>query len=376
MAYNKQKCSSRFNMKSTVEIQQTIGEVLNNKRRYGAFLGCCQEILQLFPPNSIDCVITSPPYWQLREYDIADRFSNCAIGNEETPEQYVEKLVDIFQVINKLLKPGGSFWLNLGDKYQKKNLMGMPWRVALALQESGWTLRNAVVWEKIKGTQSAKDRLRDVHEFIFHFVKSRKYYYDADQIRIKPRLKPTVTANKTVSATGVSGKKYRRQILQSAVLSETERLAALEALDETLQQIRDGKIVDFRMTIRGEQRTLHSNNGSVSGRAKELENKGFFIMKSGAKGYLPSDVWRIVPEDKVKNREKLHYAVFPIELLEIPIKATCPDNGILLDPFMGTGSTIAAGLKFGKRSFGMDISKKYFLDTVSRLDTLQLGLPI
>lgn len=363
-------------MQSTIEIQRTIREVLNNRRRYGIFLGCCQEILQLFPENSIDCVITSPPYWQLREYHMDEKFSECAIGYEGTPEEYVEKLVNIFQIIHYVLKPEGSFWLNIGDKYHKKNLMGMPWRVALALQESGWTLRNAVVWEKMKGTQSAKDRLRDVYEFIFHFVKQQKYYYNADQIRIKPRLEPTVTENRTISATGVSGKKYRKQILQSTVLSDAERLAALEALDETLQQIRDGEVVDFRMTIRGEQRTLHSNNGNISGRAKELQKKGFFIMKSKAKGYIPSDVWRIVPEDKVKNREKLHYAVFPIDLLETPIKATCPDNGILLDPFMGTGSTIMAALKFGKRGFGIDIGGKYLSDTEKRLDTLQLGLPI
>lgn len=363
-------------MPSPIEIQQTVREVLNNQRRFGIFVGCSQEILPLFPRKSIDCVITSPPYWQLREYHVDDSLSHCAIGNEDRPEEYVEKLVNTFQLVHKVLKPEGSLWLNLGDKYHNKNLMGMPWRVALALQASGWILRNAIVWEKMKGTQSAKDRLRDVYEFVFHFVKEPKYYYEADQIRIKPRLEPTITANQTVSATGVSGKKYRQQILQSEVLSAGEQQAALEALAETLQQIRDGKIVDFRMTIRGEQRTLHSNNGSVSGRAKELEKKGFFIMKSQAKGYMPSDVWRIVPEDKVKNREKLHYAVFPIELLETPLKATCPDNGLVLDPFMGTGSTIVAALTFGKRGFGIDISEKYFTDTEKRLEAIQLGLPI
>ncbi len=363
-------------MKYSLGFQQTITEVLNNKRKYGIFVGCCQELLQLFPPETIDCIITSPPYWQLREYSVDETFSHCALGNEDTPEEYVERLVNIFQLTHKILKPEGSLWLNIGDKYHKKNLMGLPWRVALALQDSGWILRNAIVWEKLKGTQSAKDRLRDVYEFIFHFVKKPKYYYNADQIRLKPRLEPTITTNKTVSATGVSGKKYRKQILESTALNEKEKQAALKALDETVQQIRDGEVIDFRMTIRGEQRTLHSNNGNVSGRAKELKKKGFFIMKSRAQGYLPSDVWRIVPEDKVKNREKLHYAVFPTELLETPIQATCPDNGILLDPFMGTGSTIVAALKSGKRGFGIDISKNYFADTEKRLETLQLGLPI
>jgi DNA modification methylase len=223
-------------------------EVLENRCRYGIFLGNCRQVLELFPPACIDCVITSPPYWQLRSYDIDHEMAKHEIGNEETPEGYVQKLVDVFRLVYKVLKPEGSLWLNIGDKYHNKNLMGMPWRVALALQNEGWILRNAVVWEQMKGTQSVEDRLRDVYEFIFHFVKRNKYYYDADQIRIKPRLEPTITDSEVISATGVNGKKYREQILQSKDLTDAERQTALAALEETLQQIRAGEIVDFRMT--------------------------------------------------------------------------------------------------------------------------------
>jgi DNA modification methylase len=109
------------------------------------------------------------------------------------------------------------------------------------------------------------------------------------------------------------------------------------------------------MTIRGAQRTYHGENGNISGRAKELEERGFFIMKSSAKGYIPSDIWRIVPEDKW--RKDTHCAVFPEELLLNPLKATCPENGIVLDPFVGTGSSIAAALRLQRRAIGFDFKR-------------------
>jgi site-specific DNA-methyltransferase (adenine-specific) len=196
-----------------------------------------------------------------------------------------------------------------------------------------------------------------VYEHIFHFVKSKKYYYAHDEIRIAPVKKPKVYNGEIVSATGVSGKKYRTQIAESKFLSEEEKNIANQALDEILQEIADGKLVDFRMTIRGEQRAFHSDNTNVSGRAKELENKGFYFIKMGANGHLPSDIWRIAPEDTW--RKDAHYAVFPEELLVNPIKATCPEKGIVLDPFSGTGSTIVTAFKLNRRGIGIDLSEYY-----------------
>ncbi|HRF98119.1 MAG TPA: site-specific DNA-methyltransferase, partial [Aggregatilineales bacterium] len=205
------------------------------------------------------------------------------------------------------------------------------------------------------------------HEHIFHFVKNQRYYYNMDDIRIKPRLMPMSTGENATSATGVSGKKYRSQIANSTLLTEQEKQNALMALEETLQQIRDGQVVDFRMTIRGNQRTLHGNGSKTSGRARELEQKGFFIMKSDVKGFAPSDVWRLVPEDTVKNRQTNHYAAFPQELLRIPILATCPPDGIVLDPFVGTGSTLFATLNHNRYAIGIDISEEYITNIQNRL---------
>lgn len=337
-------------------MNETIQNVLNNTSRYCFITGNCSDILREIPNDSINCVITSPPYWMLREYD-SNEHHHLMIGNEPTPQDYVNKLIIIFNEIKRILTKDGSLWLNLGDKYFHKALMGMPWRVALAMMDNGWILRNDIIWDQMKGTQSAKDRMRDVYEHIFHFVKSKQYYYAHNEIRIQPIRKPKKYNGEMVSATGVSGKKYRKQILESLVLSNIEKSEAMKALEETIQEMEAGKIVDFRMTIRGEQRTFHSDKPQISGRAKEIETKGYYILKMGANGHLPSDIWRIAPEDIW--RKDAHYAVFPEELLLNPIKATCPCNGIVLDPFSGTGSTVGTAIKLNRRGIGIDLSSEY-----------------
>jgi len=208
----------------------------------------------------------------------------------------------------------------------------------------------------MKGTQSAKDRFRDLHEYIFHFVKNRKYFYDADSVRISP--KPAIKRNgKMVSATGVFGKKYYEFIKTTDTLSDNEKKNAKKALDNTVQELIDGKITDFRMTIRGGQRSYHGNKTHMSGRAKELQERGFFIMKVSAKGFLPSNVWDMVPEDKW--RKDKHCAVFPEELIRTPMPFTTPKNGLVLDPFSGMGTTVLSAIKHGFRGIGIDISSEY-----------------
>lgn len=311
------------------------------------------HVLPELPAGSIDFCMTSPPYWGQRQYDAG------GMGLEDSPLDYVKNLSNICYEVQRVLKPTGSFWLNIGDRYENKELLGIPWRVALTLiEKQGWILRNSVIWHKVKGgLDNTSDRLRNVHENIFHFVKQRKgYFYDVDAIRSTPKT-ARISNGAIVSATGVTGVRYKRQIELSTELTPTEKEAARKALDDMIQAIELGKIADFRMIIRGQQRTTHSNSGRVSGRARELAAKGFYFLKYHPKGSKPSDVWDILPEDTQKRTK--HYAAYPEDLCRIPILATCPVDGIVLDPFCGTGTTSLVARTLGRKSIGIDIAEEY-----------------
>lgn len=317
--------------------------------------------LRRLPAASVDACLTSPPYWSQRSYDHAN-----GLGHESDPQEYVDRLVEVFRAVRTVLKPTGSLWLNLGDTYRKKNLVGIPWRVALALQQDGWILRNAVVWDKQKGNPcNAKDKLRNMHESVFHFVQQDDYHYDVDAIRNEPG-KPSYRNGRIVTATGVNGSKYERQISRSAALTEEEKTNALQALRETLAKVERGELPDFRMVIRGTQRSTHSDSAEFSGRAQELRTKGYCILPYHKNGTKPGDIWRVTPEDEWSTDG--HYAVFPLDLCEIPIKASCPPGGILLDPFVGIGTALVAAVELGRRGIGIDLSANYLEHAQRRLE--------
>ena len=315
--------------------------------------GYAETALADIPAETIDCVMTSPPYWGKREYD------SGGIGRENNPNEYVQALADVCAEVKRILKPTGSFWLNIGDTYNEKGLCGIPWRVAFRLIDcQGWVMRNSVIWNKVKsGMDNSKDRLGNIHEDVFHFVKDPKgYYYNTDAIRSRPQA-ARVENGVVVSPTGVSGVRYRKQIERSADLTDSEKAAARKALDTMLDEMRDGLVADFRMIIRGNQRATHSDSEKVSGRAKELRDKGFYILRYHPKGSKPADVWDIIPEDTQKR--DIHFAPYPVELCRIPILATCPPSGMVLDPFCGTGTTLLAAGMFGRQSVGIDCSLRY-----------------
>ncbi len=322
------------------------------QRRPLFLVGEALETLASFRPACIDCCMTSPPYWGQRAY------SGGGIGLEESYDEYTQNLLAIIAEVKRVLKRSGSFWLNIGDVYYRKSLVGIPWKVALTMIErQGWILRNSVIWNKVKGgPDNAKDKLRSVHENVFHFVKSDDYFYDADAIRCKPG-KAKVINGAVVSATGVSGVRYRRQLELSTALNEGEKQAAFRALESLLDDVRLGKLSDFRMIIRGQQRATHSNSEQVSGRARELAERGFYFLKYHPNGAKPSDVWDILPEDTQKR--KLHFAPYPEDLCRIPILATCPDGGVVLDPFCGTGTTNLVAFNLSRKSIGIDVSHDY-----------------
>lgn len=326
--------------------------------------GDALAVLREFPESSVDCVMTSPPYWGKREY------GNGGLGLELDYMDYVRSLTDVFAELKRVIKTRGSFWLNIGDSYHGKSLVGIPWRVAFELTDNqGWVLRNSIVWNKVKnGMDNTKDRLGGVHELLFHFVKqARGYYYDADAIRTKPG-QARIVNGAVVSATGVSGVRYRRQIELSTHLDEDEKQNAMGALNGMLADVAEGRISDFRMIIRGCQRATHSDSTKVSGRAKELRDRGFYFLRYHPKGSKPGDVWDIIPEDS--QGRTAHFAPYPLDLCRIPILATCPEDGVVLDPFCGTGTTMLAARIMGRKSVGIDICPQYIEHARERCNCL------
>lgn len=316
--------------------------------------GDALNVLACFADNSIDCVVTSPPYYRKREY------LSGGIGLEESYQKYIGNLLAVIREIYRILKPTGSFWLNIGDSYQNKQLLNIPYRIAIRMQdEQNWILRNTVIWDKMKGAMpQSKDNMGCEYEPLFHFVKNRTgYYYDSDSVRRKPR-NARIKNGAVISATGVCGVKYRRKIEMSAELSEEQRQNAFKALDEVLLRMKNGELSDFRMVIKGaDQRVTNGDTVKLSGRAKELRDKGFYFLFYSPNGSMISDVWQIVPEDT--QGRKLHFAPFPEDLVKTPIILTCPPDGIVLDPFVGTGTTSYVAALLDRKSIGIDLSRKY-----------------
>ncbi|NCT26204.1 site-specific DNA-methyltransferase [Bacillus subtilis subsp. subtilis] len=350
--------------KNTASYTEQVSDYIKSDDINPLFLcGDSLQVLKDLPDESIDFCMTSPPYWQKREY------SGGGIGLEKDYKEFINNLLLITKEIYRVLKPTGSFWLNLGDSYQQKKLLAIPWRVAIAMMdEQKWILRNDVVWNKVKGgMDNSKDKLGNVHEPLFHFVKKNKYYYDVDAIRSNPSQAKVVNGS-VVSATGISGVRYKRQIELSTALTDEQKANAFTALENILNDVREGRLSDFRMVIKKQQRTTHSDSSGLSGRAKELEEKGFYFLKYHPKGSKPSDVWDIIPEDR--QRKDNHFAPYPEDLCKIPILATCPPDGIALDPFAGTGTTMLVAKQYGRKSIGVDLSEEYLKVAEERCSVL------
>lgn len=346
-------------------------ENLNNEEYFPIpksfiFNGDVLDVLKALPDESVDMCITSPPYYGLRDYGTAKWVGgdpNCdhidkipsttwksnkekqkemsiklfggqykhickkcgairidkQIGLEETPEEYVEKLVEVFREVRRVLKEDGTLWLNIGDSYagsnmtgrndidrkvqyakgyldatlnkrktklSPKNLFGIPWRVAFALQEDGWILRQDIIWHKPNPMpESVKDRCTKAHEYIFLFSKNKKYYFDYKSIREK--------ASSVHKGDTVGGKKYK---------------------------------------------DIHKRTGYYSG--------GYRNKRS---------VWTIT----TKPFKEAHFATFPPKLVETCILAGCPESGVVLDPFFGAGTTGVVAIQQNKNYIGIELNEKY-----------------
>ena len=298
------------------------------------YLGDSLAVLRGLPDQSVDCCVTSPPYFGLRDYGVEGQY-----GLEASPAEYVETMRALFAEVRRVLADDGTLFLNLGDSYQSaggkegvgpnatvgstkrqefgrtrptsglptKNLMGIPWRVAFALQDDGWILRNDIIWAKPNGMpESVTDRLSTKHEHMFMFSKSPRYWFDLDPIR-EPLARPDV----------------------------------------------DGSTWVF---------------GGVN-KAEHTGRQMTKVYTPDERGRNPGDVWNI-PTQPFSDA---HFAVMPQALASRAIQAGCKPDGIVLDPFSGSGTTGLAAAKHGRKYVGVDLSSDY-LDLSLRTRLAQSAL--
>lgn len=263
-------------------------------------LGNALDVARSLPDAYVDTIVTSPPYYQQRDYE-----SPLQIGLEESPEEYVQKLAELFSELHRVTKPSGTAWVVIGDKYEKGELLGMPWRVCLALKDVGWRLRSDCIWHKPNAMPSAtKTRPTTDHEYIFFFSQSKDYFYDADAIR-----EPHVT------------------------FSENSKMKG------------------------GRQ-----HFGKRGGTPEQGKNSGDNNLHDGRwdqafhpKGRNKRTVWSI----SLSKFRDTHFAVYPETLVETCINAACPEGGLVLDPFSGAGTTALTATRLKRHFLAIDCNEKY-----------------
>ena len=280
-------------------------------------------VLRDLPSGSVDCCVTSPPYFGLRDYGVDGQ-----LGAEASPAEYVEAMRAVFSEVRRVLADDGTLWLNLGDSYSGgnrstfdtaggktggrginaerlasglpgKNLLGIPWRVAFALQDNGWILRNDIIWAKPNGMpESVTDRLSTKHEHVFMFAKSARYWFDLEPIKVPSTGLPPGNS-------------------------------------------RDGQSRYGTATKGGDGRRFGGNASSTLLDVHETRN--------------PGDVWTI----PTQPYPGAHFAVMPSAIAERCILAGCKPGGTILDPFSGSGTTGLAATKHGRRYVGIELNAGY-----------------
>jgi DNA modification methylase len=322
--------------------------------------GDALTVLSSMPDCSVNCAVTSPPYFGLRDYGVDGQ-----LGLEASPAEYVENLLAVFAQVRRVLADDGTFWLNLGDSYAsgsgnknasgatslngpsptggvwkpdtqpeygvaRKNLLGIPWRVAFALQDDGWILRNAIVWNKPNAMpESVTDRLSTRYEMVFMLTRSPRYWFDLDPIR--------------------------------------EQLIRPEALFEG--QTFNNRDAGRRNTTPYGGKTAQVPGRWADGSGGNHQDSGPDGVGTNPLGRNPGDVWSI----PTSPTPFAHFATFPVALASRCIQAGCKPGGTVLDPFSGSGTTGLAAARHGRRYVGVDLNAEY-LDLSLRTRLTQPGL--
>ena len=325
------------------------------KEEYDIKHGDSLEVLKTLPEDCVDMCVTSPPYHNLRDYHSGEK----EIGHENTPKEYVAKLRDVFHEVHRVLKPTGTLWLNLGDCYKDKQLLGLPWRVAFTLQADGWFLRSDIVWQKSNCLPaSVKDRCTSSHEYIFMFSKQPSgYYFDYEAIeepanydgRKATMLKGSPKYESEVilpdeKTHALASRPHERWKWKTNINIPTPRVEPIPLIQE--------KYKNLMSEEKGQ-----SNHSFHERRAMGLPDKVYAVRRK-------RDVWSI----PTQGYDGAHFATFPEKLVEPCILAGCPKNGIVLDCFNGAGTTGVVALKNHRRYLGIELNEEYIKLSRERIE--------
>ena len=323
-------------------------------------IGDARDRIRDIPEATVQCVVTSPPYYGLRDYGVDGQ-----IGLEPTMAEFIATLVEVFREVRRVLRPDGTLWLNLGDSYVSpgsggrdperwprqqrnqgstnatrkdqatdlplKNMMGVPWRVAFALQDDGWILRQDIVWAKPNPMpESVKDRCTKAHEYIFLFAKSPRYYFDGEAIA-EPVADSTVARLQQPSLADQDG----------SFRVPGRRGIAMKAVPPAGWDTRPGSHSVLDHNRPGSQPTKYRAGEARDYEAKTLRNR--------------RTVWTISPEPSSEN----HFARFPSKLAELCIAAGSRPGDTVLDPFAGSGTTLHAAYRMERGALGIELNPEY-----------------
>jgi site-specific DNA-methyltransferase (adenine-specific) len=309
--------------------------------------GDSRAILSMIPDESANVVLTSPPYLKQRDYDTGD---SRAIGSEQTVEAYIAALMPTFKECARVVRSDGSVFFNLGDKYEDGSLLLVPWLFAqVATKATGLKLINEITWVKPNPQpRQFKRRLVSATEPIFHFVKSNAYRYFPERFAEGANL----TRPKHDYSKGDIGRGYF-DLIEHSTLSHTEKDKARRELEAVIQEVRAGKIWSFRMKIRG----IHSAayGGYEGGRKLHIEKQGFTILRM-----FDRPMKRDVIETPIIPDKFLHHpAMFPATLVRECLNLTSEPGDLVIDPFLGSGTTAATAKEMGRHYLGIELNPEY-----------------
>ncbi|NTG85843.1 site-specific DNA-methyltransferase [Agrobacterium rhizogenes] len=352
-------------------------------------IGDVREQLALLDADSVDCVVTSPPYWGLRDYGVAGQ-----IGLEPTLAEHIAVMVQVFDLVKRVLKPTGTLWVNYGDCYatspngrsaaatkaagnddrtfrdkpfstiqgvlKPKDLCMVPNRLAIALQEAGWWVRSEIIWGKTNPMpDSVKDRPGTAHEKIFLLTKSARYWYDSDAVRfgLRPKTLTTYGTVRTEIEDDGSGK------VKKSNMSKSMPVRKPRGRDTYGRHTLGDALPD------GEGRKIRASDLASPRHAGHINHTGIEKTPRGEgrnlRNYEPApvDVWPIA----TKPFSEAHFATFPPELAERCILAGCPEGGYVLDPFGGAGTTALVAERHGRNAILIELNPEYADITRRRL---------